>query len=343
MKLTVSSAILAFALWNTACSGLPGVATSTPRATVTVATGGVSSDSAFYIGIEKGYFAEQGIDVQLVPFKVPADVMTAVATDKVDVGTGAPAAGLFNAMASGIPLKIVASNSRLEQGRDGGALVLRPEAASSVRTAADLKGKRLGIGALNGSPGEILYDRVLGQNGLSAADVELTVTGGFPETLTALGTGRIDGAVLPEPWVSIGVQQGTAVVWERFADIAPSMEWNLLVYSSGFATQRTDVARRFMVARLKAVRDYEDGFFSGRDRDELVSILTRYTLVTDPGVYQRMSFSEMDPDGRLDATSVAMLQDWYVAHGYVTRPADLTASLDPEFATFAVGVLGHSH
>jgi len=343
MRHAVLGIVLAIAACGTACTGLPGAAPTGPRATVTVAVSGVSSDAAFYIGIEKGYFAEQGIDVQLVPFKVPADVMTAVATGNVDVATGAPAAGLFNAMASGIPLKVVASNSRLEQGRDGGAFVLRPDVARNVRTVADLKGKKLGIAALNGSPGEILYDRMLAQAGLSADDVELTVTGGFPEMLTALDTGRIDGAVLAEPWVSIAVQQGTAVVYERFADIAPSLEWNLLVYSSGFATQRTDVARRFMVARLRAVRDYESGFFGGRDRDELVSILTRNTSVTDPSLYPRMSFSEMDPDGRLDAESVGVLQDWYVAHGYVTKPAELSTVVDPEFASFAVGVLGPSH
>jgi hypothetical protein len=72
---------------------------------------------------------------------------------------------MFNAMASGIPLKIVASNSRLGQGRDGAALALRPEVADSVLTPADLKGKRLGIAALNGSPGEIMYDRVLAPAG----------------------------------------------------------------------------------------------------------------------------------------------------------------------------------
>jgi ABC-type nitrate/sulfonate/bicarbonate transport system substrate-binding protein len=44
---------------------------------VTTATSGVSSEAAFYIGIEKGYFVEQGIDVQLVPFKVAADVVPA--------------------------------------------------------------------------------------------------------------------------------------------------------------------------------------------------------------------------------------------------------------------------
>jgi NitT/TauT family transport system substrate-binding protein len=84
MRLVVIGAILAVATGGTACTGLGG-ATTSPRATVTVATGGVSSDAAFYIGVEKGYFAEQGIDVQLVPFKVPADVTAAVATGNVDV------------------------------------------------------------------------------------------------------------------------------------------------------------------------------------------------------------------------------------------------------------------
>ncbi|MBV9328086.1 MAG: hypothetical protein JO352_30595 [Chloroflexi bacterium] len=68
-------------------------------------------------------------------------------------------------------------------------------------------------------------------------------------------------------------------------------------------------------------------------------LLTRDTAITDPGLYARLSFSEMDPEGRVDARSLEQRQDWYVLHGYVAQRADLNAALDPSFATYASGVL----
>jgi len=53
-----------------------------------------------------------------------------------------------------------------------------------------------------------------------------------------------------------------------------------------------------------------------------------------------MSFSEMDPDVRVGAESLEQLQQWYITHGYVATPADLTAVIDSRFADYAVSVLG---
>lgn len=323
-----------------ACSGPLLTAKSPPAEKVAVATLGASSDAAIYIGIEKGYFAEQGIEVQPVSFKVVTDILPALVNRQVDVGTGAPTAGLFNALAGGIPVKIVASNARLEPGRDGGAFVLRKGVADMIASAADLKHRNIALTSRGGITGQVLLDRILSPVGLSESDVNVVLIPGFPETLTAMATGQIDGALLPEPWVSLGVAQDQIVVWKPFAEIAPSMENNLLVYSDEFATQRSDVARRFMVARLKAVRDYEAGFSGGRDRTTLVSILTRYTPITDPAIYARMSFSEMDPDGRVDEGSLEQLQDWYADHGYVSQRADLNAALDSSFTDYATSALG---
>jgi hypothetical protein len=76
------------------------------------------------------------------------------------------------------------------------------------------------------------------------------------------------------------------------------------------------VVRRFVVARLKAVRDYEAGFFEGGDRDALGFNTDQYTSIADPAVYQQMSFSEMAPNGQVNADSLEELQLWCVAHGY---------------------------
>jgi NitT/TauT family transport system substrate-binding protein len=322
------------AIVGAACAGPP------PQLDrVSVAELGVSSDAVIYIGIEKGYFAEQGIEVDRQHFNSVTEVLPALATGKLDVGSGAPGAGFFNALASGIPIKIVASNQRFEPGRDGGAVVIRKDDAAMLHSPSDFKGKRFGLAGGPGGVAQILYDRILNQAGLSANDVDMVTISSIPDLLPALENGSVDASTMAEPSLSAGLARGQIVVWKRFAEIAPGAENNLLSYSAAFAA-RTDVARRFMVAWMKSARMYNDALFHGGDRYAFVSIMTRYTPITDPAAYQQMSFSAIDPNGHVDLQSLSSLQEWYAAHGYVPKPADISVALDPSFATYAVGVLG---
>jgi NitT/TauT family transport system substrate-binding protein len=318
----------------------PGCAPSpSPVDRVRVAELGVSSDAAIYIGIEKGYFAEQRIEVDRQRFNTAGDIVTALSTGRLDVGSGAPTAGFFNALANGIPLKIEASNQRFEPGRDGGAVVIRKDLAGSIRTAADFKGKRLGVIGGGGSVSQILYDRILSPAGLSNSDVDLVRIPSGSDLLAALENGSIDASTLAEPALSTGLARGRIAIWKRYAEIAPGSENNLLMYSETFAT-RSDVARRFMVAWMKAARSYNDALFHGGDRDVFISIMTTHTLLTDPAAYEHISFSAIDPNGHVDLDSLSDLQEWYVSHGYVPKPAELAQAVDPSFAAYAVGVLG---
>jgi len=300
-----------------AVGALVGVGCAAPPVAVdrvSVAELGVSSDAAIYIGIEKGYFAAQHIEVDRQRFGSPIDILPGLTTGRLDVGSGAPTAGFFNALARGIPLKIVASNQRFEPGRDGGAIVIRTGLAGIVHTAADLKGKRLGIVCTAGVVTQIYYNRILSPVGLSESDVDLVVISGLPDLLVGLENGTIDAAALAEPVLSRGLAGGEVLVWKHFAEIAPGAENNLLVYSAAFA-ERGDVARRFMLAWIKAARFYNDALFHGGDRDGFFRIMSRYTSITDPVVYQHMSFSAIDPDGRVDIESLSSMQGWYATHG----------------------------
>jgi len=320
---------------SNACATPP----SAPVDRVSVAELGVSSDAAIYIGIEKGYFAEQRIEVDGQHFNAAGDIVTELSTGRLDVGSGAPGAGFFNALANGIPLKVVASNQRFEPGRDGGAVVIRNDLVDTIRTATDLKGMRFAVLGGPGGVAQILYDRILSSAGLSENDVHLVRISSGADVLAALENGSADVSSLAEPALSTGVARGKIAIWKRFGEIAPGSENNLLMYSQAFAG-RIDVARRFMLAWMKAARFYNDALFHGGDRGGFISIMTRDTPVTDPAAYQHMSFSAIDPNGRVDMESLSDLQEWYATHGYVPKPADIAGAIDPSFATHAVGVLG---
>jgi NitT/TauT family transport system substrate-binding protein len=305
---------------------------------VAVGVFGVLGDSANFIAKDRGYFDKQNIDVELRTFAQPSDEVPQVATGKVDVGGGAVTAGLFNALGAGVGIELVGDNASIQPGRDVAALVVRRDLAATLTKPADLKGRKVAIFGGNGTPSQIYLDRFLQRGGLSLSDVDI-VTMPFPDMLAAMAGRAVDAAIEVEPLMSAGVVKGLWSVWVPIASIYPNQEANVELYSPGFA-KRTDLARRFAVARLQGVRDYNDAFFKNKNKAGVVAILTKYTAIKDPNTYSSLIVSNMAPDGRVLEASLDSDQDWYASHGFVARKVDVQKAVDQSFADYANKQLG---
>ena len=99
---------------------------------MSISTGGL------YIAAEWGYFAEQGVKLELTRFKSLNNATPALATGRLDAYAGGIGASLFNAIARGIPIKVVADKGQEEKGSGYKALVARKDLydSGSLRTLA---------------------------------------------------------------------------------------------------------------------------------------------------------------------------------------------------------------
>src|ERR1700726_4164978 len=77
-----------------AVAGTAGVAFAGP---VVFGDLGILGDAPFYIAQEKGYFAQQKIEVAMEPFDSAATAMLPLSTNKLQAVAGGLSAGLFNA------------------------------------------------------------------------------------------------------------------------------------------------------------------------------------------------------------------------------------------------------
>jgi NitT/TauT family transport system substrate-binding protein len=320
----------------------PTVQTSTPNAaaleTVTVGIFGLSSDAAIFIAMDRGYFRNQGIQVETSQFTALSDMIPALATGQLDVGNANTGAALFNALGTNYGLKIVADNATIEEGRDGSALVLREPLMGSILSPADLSGLKIGAVANGGTPAHICLEELLETVGLTSEDVEL-VQLPFPAMGTALTNGAVDGAIIVEPFLSTGLSQGLFVNYRGMGEICAGREVNVQVYSADFAAQ-TELAQRFAIARLQGARDFNDAFFKNIDRNAVVDILIRYTTLTDPALYANIGLTAMNPNGDVSVESLSADLAWYVEQGFVPEPFDVRVGIDTSFAEHAVQVLG---
>src|SRR5215208_2462795 len=119
----------------------------TPPVTVRFGDLPATSNAAFYVAVDRGYFREEGLDVVFETFDSFERSIPALATNQLDAAGGGINAGVFSAIGRGLPLKIVAGISRNIPGYSSSALVVRKDLIDSgrVRDWADLRGMRISL------------------------------------------------------------------------------------------------------------------------------------------------------------------------------------------------------
>jgi NitT/TauT family transport system substrate-binding protein len=320
----------------------PTVAPATTKALTPVRVGiiGATSDSGFFIADERGYFKEQGIDFQIVPFQSGPDMVAPAGNGQIEVATGAPSAGLFNAIARGIPLRIVADKGSQRRGFVFSSLVLRKDLLESgaIKSWADLKGQKLALAGL-GNSGHVFLDRAVHRGGLTWRDIDLTMLS-YADMGAALANKSIYGGVAIEPFRTQWPSRGIGGYLPDDAEVYLDQQAAVVMYGPQFIQTQLDVARRMMVAYLRGVRDYNDAFVKRVNRDTVVDILIRRTTLTDRSLYDQVGFPALDPNGGVLTQDLQVQQDWYVENGYQTSRVDIATTVDQQFAEFAVSQLG---
>jgi NitT/TauT family transport system substrate-binding protein len=303
---------------------------------------GSIGDGPIYIALDRGYFAEVGLDVEDIRFDGATRMMPALASGQLEVAPAAITAGIFNAFARDIDVRMVADRGILIPGFGPSAVVVRQDLweSGAVRTLADLRGRRVGIaGALGGSAFMLWLGYALEARGMSLADLDvLDIV--IPDTNAALANGSLDAGMQIEPLVTIGSTNGTFSILHRVDELYPDQQSAFVLYAADFARSQPEAGRRWMVAYLRAVRDYLEAFTQDRGMDEVAAILARNTSVRDLSLFRKMVPNYINPNGYMNVPNLIDSQDWYVARGYIPQKVDIPALVDMQFVDYALSVLG---
>ena len=290
----------------------------------------LTSSAVLFLGVEKGYFKEFGIDPELVFFQAAQPIAVALASGDVAVGATGLTAGLYNIVAGGVQIWIVADKGREWPDHNLTALLVRRDLhESGVRTLRDLKGKKIGITQV-GSTFHYNIGRFLEKEGMAPGDVELVPLQALPALNDALAARRVDAVATAEPFVSRLESSGAGVAIVRTGDTFP---WQIatVMYSAGFARDRAR-AVAFMKGYVKACRHYFDAVVaskSGPAYDEVVAITAKYTGAKPDLI--RKGFPYQDRDGRLMPGDVGRQTAWWHARKLVKAPIAEKQIVDESF------------
>ena len=274
----------------------------------------LTSSAPLFIAMDKGFFAEENLEVEPQWFDAAHPIAVSTASSQVDVGATGITASLFNMAASGQKLAIVADKGREEKGYSSSALIVTTDNYNKGVTSLEaLKGKRVGI-TQKGSTFHYMIGRMLETKGMSLDDVQLIPLGKLGAVMAALESKQIDAAILNEPNISKVQRAGYGKMVVQVGDLIP-YQTSAVFYSPEFV-KKEDVAVRFMKAYKKAANYYYDAAISKKDAkklDEVVTIVSKY--VKAPVEDIKLGLPYMDRDGKLLSSDIATQIEWYASHG----------------------------
>ena len=229
-----------------ACGSDDAPTTADGLTRVTLSIPPVGDSLPVYDAIAKGYFADEGIQVELTPAANGATTINALVSGSTDLAL-VSYPSLITAKSSGIPVTIAAPAIAGTEDYAAGLYVL---ADSDIEEPADMVGKKMATPSL-GSVGDIWFRGVLLQEGLDPDSVSFVE---IPQAnmAAALKAGDVDGIFQTEPTLSatqadldirlVGYQEGPQ---------------GLFATSASYLEDQPDVVAGFRAALTKAVADIE--------------------------------------------------------------------------------------
>lgn len=302
------------------------------------------SDCPFYIADKKGYFRDAGVNVVWTTFPQSQAMVAPLAQGQLDGMGASVSAGIYNAIGSGIPLKIVGDRGIDYAPYGALPLIVRTELVKSGRfkTLADLKGLRFAEPGKGSANLPIVY-RFLKKAGLNYNDVEHLFLP-FPDQVAGMSNGNIDASTMIEPFASLVVKNGSGTRIAPDYSAYPNHQISALMFSGPFIQKRPEVAKRFFVGYLRGLRYYHDalrnGKFGGPTSEDVIAILQSEIKLPDASLWHSITPSAVQTNGRADVASLQFDYGVFQELGLIDKPVSVANAIDFSFADNANRQLG---
>jgi NitT/TauT family transport system substrate-binding protein len=191
--------LLVAALFAGGATGAPGKAQAATPVSLTVGVLPIANTLPLDLGIKKGFFQQQGIEIKKITAQSGNDIMLGLANSNMDVGFAGWVPAMI-ARTTGIPITVVALSEVEGTDQASNWQNILVKGSSSIRTPADLAGKTIAVNALKGV-GEVMIRAALEKAGVDQNSIKLLALP-FPAMRAALNSGQVDAIWTPEPFLS---------------------------------------------------------------------------------------------------------------------------------------------
>jgi len=248
-------------------AGLLAVAPARADEPVTIHVLAVPNDlyAEAYYAQDQGFFKTAGLDVEVTTVANGGVAATTLAGGSADIAVS-NLVQIAMAVAHGVPLTVIAGAGLYSSQAASTALCV-PK-TSPLRSARDLEGKTIGVAALN-DLATVAIKKWLTQNGAEYKNVRM-IELGYPAMIAALASGRIDAAMLAEPWQTTARNADDRLFAKPEDAIAPEFNIGVWVTTRSWAQAHPDLVKRFAGAIYAAAK------WANTHHDDSALILAKY-------------------------------------------------------------------
>jgi NitT/TauT family transport system substrate-binding protein len=268
-----SSIVLTAFLFSFASASLNGTAYSqAPKPTdVRVVTSPIANFVALVVGKDKGFFAEENLNVTWSFVNQGAVAVEAVFGGSAELG-GAGILEPIIARGNGLDLKLVVPTSKAALSPPhNNALVVRSD--SSIKSARDLEGKTVSVGLVN-SINHVHFLEWLRRKGVDAKKITV-IEVPFPQMPDALLQNRLDMVWAVEPFLTILNKSGkTTQLGNPFSENIPGMDLTAIFAKDSWIKANPDTTARFRRAYIRATN-----YLNSASKQEKAEWVAKFTNI----------------------------------------------------------------
>jgi NitT/TauT family transport system substrate-binding protein len=278
-----------------------------------------------FIAQEKGYYAAEGLDVELVPFDAAGPIPVAITSGSVDIALAGSTASFFSLASQGA-VKIIAGAVHEVPGFHAEAIVATNKGyEAGVKSLKDLGGHSLATTTI-GSSFYYALGLVTEKYNIDLKSLRIVQTQQNANTVSAVAGDQVDFAVGTFTGFTPLIHEGKAKLLAYIGDEVP---WQIayLLTSAKLADTQPETVEHWLAAYRHAARDYHDAFTNaqGAREDqatapEILAIMEKYLKQSAERLEANIGY--VDPEGRLDVPDVHHQAEWFAAQGLVKGKPD---------------------
>ena len=263
------------------------------------------------VGIEKGFFAKHGLEIEITAFTGDAKTHQAFAAGAIDMSIGSGPSIAF--IAKGSPVLAVAEAADRPLG-----ITLCVLADSPYKTVADLKGQTIS-GASVGDQTQWMVRELSRLQGWGPDGFNYVGLGGVEAQLSALRTHQVAANPLDLTSATQLQDQGEVRILIRYGDVVKEYINHIIYASNDMIANHPDEVRRFLAAWFETVAYFKS------HKDEVVPITARVLKIPPPTVARvyDQAIDMITSDGHFDPKGLAVLRRSFTEMNILPEAPDM--------------------
>ena len=294
-----------------------------------------TSHAGSFIAVERNYFAEAGLDVELKFFQAAQPMAVAIASGDVDYAITAVSGGLISLADKGA-IKVIGGALSEEEGIDG-QKILASDAAfkAGLTSPAALGGKSFGMSTA-GSSFHYMGSKVAAAEGVEMTFKPLQKVGAI---IGALKSGQIDAwSIVPHIAKPLAAS-GAVHIIGNISDYLPGYQVTTVFTSTRNAAEERQQTADFLTGFGRGVTDYNTTMIDkagGEDGvNEMVDLIHKYVYTDRPRDKAAPSIingtMRINEGARLNMASIGDQLAWFQSEGLVDASITLDTLVDSSY------------